>query len=95
MKRVLLLVLLVCSLAAPAFAQVKMTKEQILFYTSDWKGERFPDGRPKVPNDLLTRALDVSIEDVWDFLRGKGLSLPVRWRTGRLCTSTSLLRGVR
>ena len=72
MKRVLLLVLLVCSLAAPAFAQVKMTKEQILFYTSDWKGERFPDGRPKVPDDLLTRALDVSIEDVWDFLGGRG-----------------------
>ncbi len=72
MKRVLLFVLLVCSLAAPAFSQVKMTKEQILFYTSDWKGERFPDGRPKVPDDLLTRALDVSIEDVWDFLREKG-----------------------
>jgi regulator of RNase E activity RraA len=67
-----LLVLLVCGVAAPAFSQVKMTKEQILFYTSDWKGERFPDGRPKVPDDLLTRALDVSIEDVWDFLRGKG-----------------------
>jgi 4-hydroxy-4-methyl-2-oxoglutarate aldolase len=72
MKRVLLFVLLVCSLAGPAFSQVKMTKEQILFYTSDWKGERFPDGRPKVPDDLLTRALDVSIEDVWDFLGGKG-----------------------
>ena len=72
MKRVLLFVLLVCSLAGPAFSQVKMTKEQILFYTSDWKGERFPDGRPKVPDDLLTRALDVSIEDVWDYLGGKG-----------------------
>ncbi|HMD19571.1 MAG TPA: hypothetical protein VKH40_04590 [Alloacidobacterium sp.] len=72
MKRVLLFVLLVCSLAGPAFSQVKMTKEQILFYTSDWKGERFPDGRPKVPDDLLTRALDVSIEDVWDFLQEKG-----------------------
>jgi len=72
MKRVLLFVLLVCSLAGPAFSQVKMTKEQILFYTSDWRGERFPDGRPKVPDDLLTRALDVSIEDVWDFLQEKG-----------------------
>src|SRR5271155_163528 len=72
MKRVLLFVLLVCSLAAPAFSQVKITKEQILFYTSDWRGERFPDGRPKVPDDLLTRALDVSIEDVWDFLQEKG-----------------------
>jgi 4-hydroxy-4-methyl-2-oxoglutarate aldolase len=47
---------------------VKTTKEQTLFYTSDWKGERFPDGRPKVPDDLLKRALDVSIVDVWDYL---------------------------
>jgi len=53
-------------------AQIKQTKEQIAFYTSEWKGERFPDGRPKVADDLLTRALDVSIEDVWDYLRGKG-----------------------
>jgi 4-hydroxy-4-methyl-2-oxoglutarate aldolase len=73
MKRVLSIVLLICALAAlPAFSQVKMTKEQMLFYTSDWKGERFPDGRPKVPDDLLKRAVDVSIEDVWDYLRDKG-----------------------
>lgn len=57
--------------ALPAFAQVKMTREQMMFYTSDWKGDRFPDGRPKVPDDLLKRALDVSLEDVWDYLRGK------------------------
>ena len=58
------------SVAAPA--QIKQTKEQILFFTSEWKGERFPDGRPKVPDSLLVRALDVSIEDIWDFLRGQG-----------------------
>ena len=58
--------------ASASFAQIKQTKEQILFYTSDWKGERFPDGRPKVPESLLTRALDVSIEDIWDYLRGQG-----------------------
>src|SRR5277367_4802813 len=58
--------------ASAAFSQVKMTKEQMMFYTSDWKGDRFPDGRPKVPDDLLKRALDCSIEDVWDYLRRKG-----------------------
>lgn len=56
----------------PALAQVKMTKEQMMFYTSDWKGDRFPDGRPKLPDDLLKRALDVSIEDAWDYLREHG-----------------------
>jgi 4-hydroxy-4-methyl-2-oxoglutarate aldolase len=58
--------------ASTAFPQVKMTRDQMMFYTSDWKGDRFPDGRPKVPDDLLKRALDVSIEDVWDYLRGEG-----------------------
>ena len=58
--------------AWPVQAQVKMTKEQMTFYTSDWKGERFADGRPKVADDLLKRALDVSIEDVWDYLREHG-----------------------
>ena len=68
------LIAMVCALAAsvPALAQIKPNKEQILFYTQDWKGERFPDGRPKIADSLLERALDVSIEDVWDYLRGQG-----------------------
>src|ERR1700758_1147821 len=73
MKRVLSTLLLVCVITAlSAFSQVKMTKEQILFYTSDWKGDRFPDGRPKLSDDLLKRAVDVSIEDVWDYLQERG-----------------------
>jgi 4-hydroxy-4-methyl-2-oxoglutarate aldolase len=72
MKRVIAVILLVCAMAVPVFSQVKTTKEQILFYTAEWKGERFPDGRPKVPDSLLTRALDVSIEDVWDYLQEQG-----------------------
>jgi len=74
MRNRLVCVPLVCLLLGPplAFGQIKQTKEQILFYTSGWKGERFPDGRPKIADSLLTRALDVSIEDVWDFLRGQG-----------------------
>jgi len=58
--------------ALPAAAQVKQTREQIMFYTSDWKGERFPDGRPKVSDSLLKRAVDCTIEDVWGYLRTKG-----------------------
>ena len=53
-------------------SQVKMTRDQMLFYTSDWKGDRFPDGRPKLPDALLKRAVDNSIEDIWDFLRAHG-----------------------
>lgn len=77
MLKLLKPVLLGCvalALAAPlsAFAQVKQSREQMMFYTEQWKGERFPDGRPKVSDDLLKRVLDVSIEDLWDYLRDKG-----------------------
>jgi regulator of RNase E activity RraA len=63
---------MVLALAAPAFAQVKQTREQMMFYTAQWKGDRFPDGRPKVSDDLLKRVVDVSVEDLWDYLRDKG-----------------------
>jgi 4-hydroxy-4-methyl-2-oxoglutarate aldolase len=74
MKKTIVAALMIWTVlgASAAFSQVKMTKEQMMFYTSDWKGDRFPDGRPKVPDDLLKRALDVSIEDVWDYLREHG-----------------------
>ena len=74
MKKVIVAAIVFATLlgGSAAFSQVKMTKEQMMFYTSDWKGDRFPDGRPKVPDDLLKRALDVSIEDVWDYLREQG-----------------------
>ena len=74
MKKVIGCALVVCAMfwAAPVFSQVKMTRDQILFYTSEWKGERFPDGRPKLPDSLLKRAVDMTTEDVWEFLRDRG-----------------------
>jgi len=41
------------------------TKEDIIEYTPLWEGERFPDGRPKVPDDILERMKDVAIEEAW------------------------------
>lgn len=60
------------AMTVPAVAQVKQTRDQMMFYTSQWKGERFADGRPKVSDDLLKRVVDVSVEDLWDYLRDKG-----------------------
>jgi 4-hydroxy-4-methyl-2-oxoglutarate aldolase len=57
---------------SPVLAQVKTTKDRMMFYTSTWNGDRFPDGRPKVPDTLWDRAVNVSIEDVWDYLRSQG-----------------------
>lgn len=73
MRKLIPKAILACIMVSmPAPCQVKQTREQVLFYTSDWKGERFADGRPKLPDDLLKRAVGVSIEDVWDYLREEG-----------------------
>ena len=52
--------------------QVTLTPEQIKTLTAAWKGERFPDGRPKVPDALLQRLKKISIEEAWGILRNKG-----------------------
>jgi regulator of RNase E activity RraA len=74
MIKTLSILSIACTLLVPpaSLAQIKQTREQITFYSSEWKGERFPDGRPKISDGLLERALEVSIEDVWDYLRGQG-----------------------
>lgn len=60
------------AMVAPATAQIQSTKEQILFYTSEWTGERFPDGRPKVSDAILDRLLAVNTEEAWGILRQAG-----------------------
>jgi 4-hydroxy-4-methyl-2-oxoglutarate aldolase len=74
MKKVVSRILVAAALlgVSTVSAQIKQTREQMMFYSSEWKGERFPDGRPKVADSLLVRALDVPIEDVWEYLQGLG-----------------------
>lgn len=52
--------------------QVTLTREQIIALTPEWKGERLPDGRPKVSDELLRRLKNISLEEAWGVLRGKG-----------------------
>ena len=49
-----------------------LTKEQLIRYTSQNPFERFPDGRPKVPDALIERARGLSAEEVFAILPGKG-----------------------
>jgi regulator of RNase E activity RraA len=49
-----------------------ITKEEMIFLTSEWKGERFDDGRPKISDDLLARAKNIMIDDAWTVLRNEG-----------------------
>src|SRR6476660_8403165 len=61
--------------AASAFAQPGvLTKELLIQYTPDWKGERFPDGRPKVPDGILERMKSVTLEEAWAVLRDAGFT---------------------
>lgn len=53
------------------FAQT-ISKEEMIFLTSEWKGERFADGRPKIPDDLLERAKHIMIDDAWTVLKNEG-----------------------
>lgn len=47
-------------------------KEELVFLTSEWKGERFPDGRPRIPDDILERAKKIGIDDAWTVLNNEG-----------------------
>lgn len=53
-------------------AQFFNTPDELIYYTSEWTGERFEDGRPKVADDILERMAKVSIEEAWGVLRSKG-----------------------
>lgn len=58
-------------LASFAKAQT-ISKEELIYLTSDWKGERFADGRPKVSDELIERAKKVGIEEAWTILNNEG-----------------------
>ena len=68
------LLLSLCLLIVPLqslFAQA-IPKEELIFLTSAWKGERFEDGRPRIPDELLNRAKAIGIEEAWQILNNEG-----------------------
>jgi 4-hydroxy-4-methyl-2-oxoglutarate aldolase len=71
-KRSLLLSVLILLIHAAGAQNVGSSPEYIKSLTSEWKGERFPDGRPKVPDAILERLKNISIEEAWGVLRNKG-----------------------
>ncbi|MBD0365146.1 MAG: RraA family protein, partial [Flavisolibacter sp.] len=66
----IVLLILVC-FSSYVSAQT-ISKEEMIFLTSEWKGERFPDGRPKIADDLLQRARRIYIDDAWTVLKNEG-----------------------
>ena len=97
MKRLILFCFIIL-LSSVAYAQnVGSTPEQIRAITSLWQGERFPDGRPKVSDEMLERLKNVAIEAAWSVLRNRGYEsqfegtwtvlLPDSAMTGRVVTA--------
>jgi len=77
---------------------VQISKEDLIALTPEWKGERFADGRPKVPDDIIRRMKAVSVEEAWAVLTNAGYSDQIAegWETinpdsvlvGRAVTTT-------
>src|ERR1700678_3002325 len=63
--------MLSASLSARA-QQAFFTREDVIKYTPDWTGERFPDGRPKVPDAILDRMKSVTLEEAWAVVENAG-----------------------
>lgn len=47
-------------------------REDIIEMTSQWKGERFPDGRPKVADRYLDALYNMTLEELWKPIFVKG-----------------------
>ncbi len=68
--------LLICALLLGGFSaqaqRVGASPEYVKTLTSGWQGERFPDGRPKVPDIVLERLQNCTLEQIWGYLGNKG-----------------------
>lgn len=96
-KRMLQIIVLLFFSVSITAQQVTLTPDQIKGYTPEWKGERFPDGRPKVSDKMLERLKKVHLEEAWGVLRNKGyqnqfegdwmIQFPDSVMTGRVVTA--------
>ena len=59
-------------LPGPALEAQFLPADELRFLTAEWEGERMPDGRPRVPDDIIERMRNVSIEEAWGVLRNRG-----------------------
>jgi 4-hydroxy-4-methyl-2-oxoglutarate aldolase len=76
MNRLISLAAAACAVAmlAPSFSQAQiftLNKDEMIALTAQNPFERFPDGRPKVPDSLIQRAREMSAEEVLAILPGK------------------------
>jgi len=76
LQRTALAVAVLVFAGSAAEAQLGMfSREQREAVTAEWTGERFEDGRPKVPEATLELMKEVTAEEAWGVLRGAGYTL--------------------
>lgn len=75
-SKIVVLLFMFCLLYQVGKAQ-QISKEELIFLTPEWKGERFPDGRPKVPDDIIKRMKNVSQEEAWAVMKNAGYGYQV------------------
>jgi regulator of RNase E activity RraA len=84
MKRIIIItvVLFLSQITATLQAQT-IPRDELIFLTSEWKGERFPDGRPKISDDMIRRARNIAIEYAWTILSNEGYTCQYEgnWKT--------------
>ena len=72
MKLTLVTAVMLCLLGQAGISLgQQISRDELIFLTPDWKGERFADGRPKVPDALLKRMKLVTHEEAWAVLKGE------------------------
>lgn len=71
-NRVLICIVGFYFLSAYSVQSQTIPKDELIFLTSEWKGERFADGRPRIPDDVIQRAAKINIDDAWTALKNEG-----------------------
>jgi 4-hydroxy-4-methyl-2-oxoglutarate aldolase len=66
------LLLILATPISTAAQLIQFSKQDLIDYTAQNPFGRLPDGRPKVPDDLIDRARGLSSEEVWAVLQAKG-----------------------
>jgi 4-hydroxy-4-methyl-2-oxoglutarate aldolase len=54
------------------YCPLNLDADELAGFTPEWKGERFPDGRPKVDDSILERMRSVTVTQAWGVLTGAG-----------------------
>ena len=65
MKKILVIALALAAAFTAKAQAIEASPEYIRALTAKWDGERFENGRPKVPDNLIERVKNITLEEAW------------------------------